>query len=156
MMANSTTDREIVVNRVIDAPRELVFAAFTEREHIEQWWAPRGATTHEMDVKPGGVWRYSQPGRGGAEYPFKIEFIEISRPARLVYDYGTDAPDASEPVRTTVTFEEEDGKTKVTLQLLFATAVERKKAVKYGAIVGAMQALENLADYLATVLVRQQ
>jgi uncharacterized protein YndB with AHSA1/START domain len=151
MMANSTADREIVVNRVIDAPRELVFEAFTEQEHIEQWWAPRGATTHEMDVKPGGVWRYSQPGRGGAEHPFKVEFVEISKPTRLVYDYGTDSADAPEPVRTTVTFEQENGKTKVTLQLLFATAADREQAVKYGAIVGAMQALENLADYLAKV-----
>ncbi|HSM58292.1 MAG TPA: SRPBCC domain-containing protein [Candidatus Sulfomarinibacteraceae bacterium] len=148
MMANSTADREIVVNRVIEAPRELVFDAFTEPEHIEQWWAPRGATIHEMDVKPGGVWRYSQPGRGGAEMSFKIEFIEISRPTRLVYDYGPDSADATEPVRTTVTFEQENGKTRVTLQLLFATAKDREQAVKYGAIVGAMQALENLADYL--------
>jgi uncharacterized protein YndB with AHSA1/START domain len=151
MMVNSTADREIVVNRVIDAPRELVFEAFTEQEHIEQWWAPRGATTHEMDVKPGGVWRYSQPGRGGAEQPFKIEFIEISKPTRLVYDYGTDSTTAPEPVRTTVTFDQENGKTRVTLQLLFATAADRKQAVKYGAIVGAMQALENLADYVAKV-----
>ena len=151
MMANSTADREIVVNRVIDAPRDLVFEAFTEKEHIEQWWAPRGATTHEMDVKPGGVWRYSQPGRGGAKQPFKIEFIEISKPTRLVYDYGTDSADAPEAVRTTVTFDQENGKTKVSLQLLFATAADREQAVKYGAIVGAMQALEELADYLAKV-----
>ncbi len=151
MMANTTTDREIVVTRVIDAPRELVFAAFTEREHIEQWWAPRGATTHEMDVKPGGIWRYSQPGRDGSLNPFKIKFIELDKPARLVYDYGTDAENAPEPVRTTVTFEDQDGKTNVTLQLRFATAAERKQAVKYGAIVGAMQALETLADYLAEV-----
>jgi len=150
MMANSSADREIVVNRVIDAPRELVFEAFTERKHIEQWWAPKGATTHEMEVKSGGVWRYSQPVRGG-EQTFKIEFIEITKPTRLVYDYGSDAENAPEPVRTTVTFDEEDGKTKVTLQLLFVTAAERKQAVKYGAIVGAMQALENLADYLAKV-----
>jgi uncharacterized protein YndB with AHSA1/START domain len=150
-MADSTADREIVVTRLIDAPRELVFEAFTEREHIEQWWAPRGATTHEMDVKPGGFWRYSQPGRGSSLTPFKVEFIEISKPTRLVYDYGTDAANAPEPVRTTVTFEDQDGKTKVTLQLLFATAAERKQAVKYGAIVGAMQALETLADYLAKV-----
>ncbi len=148
-MANSTTDREIVVNRVIDAPRELVFDAFTQEKHIRQWWEPRGATTHEMDVKPGGVWRYSQPARGGSEQPFKIEFVEIEKPTRLVYDYGTDAANAPEPVRTTVTFEPENGKTKVTLQLLFATAAEREQAVKYGAIVGAMQALEELADYLA-------
>ena len=149
MMANSTADREIVVNRVIDAPRELVFEAFTEQEHIEQWWAPPGATTHEMDVKPGGVWRYSQPGRGGAEQPIKIKFIEISKPTRLVYEYGPDSAEAPEPVHTTVTFEEENGKTKITLQLLFATAADREQAVKYGAIVGAMQALEELADHLA-------
>jgi uncharacterized protein YndB with AHSA1/START domain len=150
-MANTTKDREIVVTRVLDAPRELVFAAFTEREHIEQWWAPKGATTHEMDVQPGGVWRYSQPVRGDSLTPFKVEFIELDKPTRIVYDYGTDATNAPDPVRTTVTFEEEDGKTKVTLQLMFATAAERKQAVKYGAIVGAMQALETLADYLDTV-----
>ena len=151
MMSNQTKEREIVVERLINAPRELVFAAFTEREHIEQWWAPKGSTTHEMDVKPGGIWRYSQPGRNGSLNPFKIKFIELDKPARLVYDYGTDAENAPEPVRTTVTFENQDGKTKVTLHLLFATAAERKQAVKYGAIVGAMQALEALADYLAEV-----
>ena len=151
MMADTTADQEIVVTRLIDAPRELVFAAFTEREHIEQWWVPRGAAIHEMDVKPGGLWRYSQPARNGSLTPFKIKFIELDRPTRLVYDYGADGANAPDPVRTTVTFEEEDGKTKVTLQLLFATAVERKQAVKYGAIVGAMQALESLAEYLTTV-----
>ncbi|MFZ0547524.1 MAG: SRPBCC domain-containing protein [Candidatus Promineifilaceae bacterium] len=151
MTTDTTKDREIIVNRVIDAPRELVFEAFTEEAHIEQWWAPRGATTHEMNVKPGGVWRYSQPGRGGADQSFKIEFIEITKPTRLVYDYGIDAANSPEPVRTTVTFEELEGKTKVTLQLLFVTAAARKQAVKYGAIVGAMQALEELADYLAEV-----
>ncbi len=150
-MAKRSTDREIVVTRLIDAPRELVFAAFTEQAHIEQWWAPKGAETHEMDVRPGGVWRYSQPAQNGSLMPFKIQFIELDRPARIVYDYGTDAAHAPDPVRTTVTFEEEAGKTKVTLQLMFATAAERKQAVKYGAIVGAMQALETLADYLARV-----
>lgn len=148
-MPTSTADREIVVNRVLDAPRDLVFDAFTQPQHIKQWWAPRGATTHEMDVKPGGVWRYSQPSRGGAEHTSVVEFIEISRPARLVYDYGTGAAGGPEPVRTTVTFDDENGKTRVTLQLRFATAAEREQAVKYGAIVGAMQALEELADYLA-------
>lgn len=150
-MANTMADREIVVTRVINAPRELVFAAFTERDHIEQWWVPKGTTIHEMDVKPGGIWRYSQPTRDGTQNPFKIQFIELEKPTRLVYDYGAEGAYASEPVRTIVTFEDEAGKTKVTLQLLFATAAERKQAVKYGAIVGAMQALEGLADYLAKV-----
>lgn len=148
-MSRTAKDREIVVNRVIDAPRELVFEAFTEREHIEAWWAPRDARTEEIDVRPGGVWRYKQPGSGGKEYGFRIEFIEIERPTRLVYDYSSVADDGSEPVRTTVTFEEDGDQTNVTLRLLFATAADRQQAVKYGGIVGAMQALENLADYLA-------
>jgi uncharacterized protein YndB with AHSA1/START domain len=147
-MANKTADREIVVERVIDAPREIVFAAFTEREHIEKWWLPKGSKTLEMSVKPGGVWRYSQPGRDGVLFPFRIQFIEIDKPERLVYDFRPDLENASD-VRTNVIFDEQNGKTKVTLQLQFATAAEREKAVKYGAIVGAMQALENVADYLA-------
>ena len=145
-MPNKAANREIVTSRVIDAPRELVFAAFTERDHVEKWWVPEGTTTHEWDPKPGGLWRYSMPVRG-APQPFRVKFIEIDRPARLVYDYSGDAEDA-EPVRTHVTFEDEDGKTKVTLQLLFASAAEREKAVKYGAIVGAMQALESLAEHV--------
>ncbi len=148
-MANTTANREIVTTRVIDAPRELVFAAWTEREHVENWWVPKGTTTHEWNAQPGGLWRYSMPARDGSQQPFKVRFIEIARPERLVYDFGTDAENAPEPVRTDVTFEEENGKTKITLQLLFATAAEREKAVKYGAIVGAMTALEHLADYLA-------
>lgn len=150
MMANSKKDREIVVKRVIDAPRELVFAAFTEQKHAEEWWVPNG-TTHEWNGGPGGLWQYSQPGPGGTEYPYKVKFIEVEKPTRFVYDFAPDTADAPEPVRTTVTFEEEGGKTKVTLQLMFVSKAEREKAVKYGAIVGAMQALENLADYLAKV-----
>lgn len=147
---SETKDREIIVNRVIDAPRDLVFDAFTQPQHIEGWWAPRQATTHEMDVKAGGVWRYSQPIRG-SEQAFKINFVEIHKPTRLVYDYGPDADNAGDPVRTTVTFEDEGGKTEITMQLLFTTKKEREQAVKYGAIVGAMQALEELADYLDTL-----
>jgi uncharacterized protein YndB with AHSA1/START domain len=146
-MPNKATNREIVTSRVIDAPRELVFAAFTEREHVEKWWVPSGTTTHEWNPKPGGLWRYTMPVRGTPQ-AFKVKFIEVDKPARLVYDYGSDVDDGSEPVRTHVTFEDEDGKTKVTLQLLFATAAEREKAVKWGAIVGAMQALESLADHV--------
>ncbi len=148
-MANTTADREIVVTRVIDAPRDLVFAAWTEREHVEKWWGTSGVTTHEWNAKPGGLWRYSQPGPDGAQYPFKIKFVEIAKPARLVYDFGTDAENAAEPVRTNVTFEEENGKTKVTLQLVFATAAAYTEAAKYGAVGGAKAALENVAKYLA-------
>jgi uncharacterized protein YndB with AHSA1/START domain len=150
-MTNTSADQEIVVTRMIDAPRELVFAAFTEREHVEKWWVPSGTTIHEYNVEPEGLWRYTQPGPNGAEYPFKIKFVEIANPTRLVYDFATDSESAPEPVRTTVTFEEEDGKTKVTLQLEYASAAERQEAAKYGAEKGAAMALGSLADYLATL-----
>ena len=148
MMANTTKDREIVVTREFDAPREIVFAAFTEREHIENWWLPKGSTTHEMSVKPGGVWRYSQPSPDGALNPYKVKFIEIDKPARLVYDFAADFENV-QPVRTSVTLEDQNGKTNVTLQLLFATPADLENALKYGAIGGAKMALENVADYLA-------
>jgi uncharacterized protein YndB with AHSA1/START domain len=149
MMADPTTDREIVVTRVLNAPRDLVFAAWTEQEHVEKWWGPGGVTTLEWNAQPGGLWRYSQPGPDGAQYPFKVKFVEIDKPKRLVYDYATDAEPAPEPVRTNVTFEDQNGKTKVTLQLLFATTAAREEAAKYGAVGGAKAALESLAAYLA-------
>ncbi len=146
----ASKETEIVVTRVLDAPRELVFDAFTQQEHAEKWWVTNG-TTHEWNSSPGGHWRYSMPVRG-VSYAFKVTFIEIDKPNRLVYDYGNDAEGAEEPVRTHVTFEDEDsGKTKVTLQLVFASAAAREQAVKYGAIVGAMQALEGLASYIEAV-----
>jgi uncharacterized protein YndB with AHSA1/START domain len=150
-MADTTAEREIVVTRLFDAPRELVFAAFTEREHAVNWWVPSGTTIHEYNGQPGGIWRYSMPGPDGAQYPFKIQFIQIDKPTRLVYDYGVDGEDAPEPVRTNVTFAEENGKTRVTLQLMFATAAAREEAAQYGAAAGAQQALGSLADYLATL-----
>ncbi|MEX2160288.1 MAG: SRPBCC domain-containing protein [Anaerolineales bacterium] len=146
-MPSTTADREIVVSRVLNAPPDLVFAAFTEKEHVENWWMPKGSQTHEWDAQPGGVWRYSMPAEGGAMYPFKVTFVEISKPTRLVYDYGGEGdPD---PVRTNVTFEDEGGKTKVTLQLVFASVAAFEEAKGYGAVGGATQALKELETYLA-------
>ena len=150
-MTDNIADRAIVVTRLFDAPRELVFAAFTEREHVENWWVPSGSTIHEYNGTPGGLWRYSMPGHDSEQYHFKVRFIEIDQPRRLVYDYGEDAEDASDPVRTNVTFEEENGRTRVTLQLTFATAAARDEAAQYGASAGAQQALRSLADYLASL-----
>ena len=142
-----TADREIVVTRQFDAPRETVFGAFTEREHVEQWWMPSGSTTHEWDAKPGGLWRYSMPGHDGGMHPFKVTFVEIDKPTRLVYDYGSEGDPA--PVRTNVSFEDEGGKTKVTLQLVFASVAAFEEAKGYGAVGGAKAALECLAAHLS-------
>ncbi len=147
-MADGSAEREIVVSRLVDAPRELVFAAFTEREHVENWWIPAGSRTHEWSMQPGGLWRYSQPGGEGEEYPFKITFVEIERPARLVYDFESEGEYASDAVRTHVSFEEADGKTQVTLRLVFVSAEAREESAAYGAVQGAESALAEMAGYV--------
>jgi uncharacterized protein YndB with AHSA1/START domain len=85
----STSDREIVATRVFDAPRELVFQMWTDPQHISNWYGPRGftTTTHEMDVRPGGVWRHVMHGPDGTDYPNEIVYLEVVKPERLVYDH---------------------------------------------------------------------
>ena len=141
--------RSIVVTRVFDAPRNLVFDAWTDSRHIGRWYGPKGftITTYAMDVRPGGVWRFDMHGPDGVDYPNKITYIEIVKPERLVYDHGDEG--APGYFRTTVTFAEDGGKTKLTMQLRFPSAAERETVVKtYNAIEGANQTLDRLGEQL--------
>jgi uncharacterized protein YndB with AHSA1/START domain len=85
-----TSDREIVISRVFDAPRELVWQAFTEPAHLLEWWGPRGFTTrtHRMDLKPGGEWRFVMIGPDGREYQNLVTYLEVTAPGRLRYRHG--------------------------------------------------------------------
>jgi uncharacterized protein YndB with AHSA1/START domain len=146
-----TADREIVTSRLLDAPRELVFEAFTDPEQVVQWWGPHGftTTTKEMSVTPGGVWRFVMHGPDGRDYKNKIIFTEVVKPERLVYRHAGE--DETENVRfhVTVTFEAQGRKTLLTWRLTFATAEEREEvATKYGAVEGAKQTLERLAQHV--------
>ena len=87
---SKTEDREIVLSRLIDAPRELVFNAWTDPKHIGHWWGPRGfsVTTHEMDVRAGGTWRFIMHGPEGRDYPNKIIYLEVAKPEGLVYRHS--------------------------------------------------------------------
>ena len=87
--ASSRAGREITVTRVISASRETVFEMWTNPKHIAQWWGPRGFTNtiEEMDVRPGGVWRFVMHGPDGVDYPNKIVYREVVRPERLVYSH---------------------------------------------------------------------
>ncbi|MBI5094947.1 MAG: SRPBCC family protein [Candidatus Hydrogenedentes bacterium] len=150
--AASTADREIVLTRVLDAPRELVWKAWTDPNHVAQWWGPNGFTNtiHEMDVRPGGVWRFIMHGPDGVDYPNRIVFIEVARPERLVYSHGGDVPDGPVDFHVTVTFDDIVGKTNVTMRSIFPTAAARALVVeKYGAIEGGKQHLARLEEYLA-------
>ena len=140
--STGTADREMVVSRLIDAPRDLVFKAFTSPEHVTQWWGPDGftTTTREMDVRPGGVWRYVMHGPDGTDYPNRIDFREVVEPERLVYNHSGDSPD--DPIRfeTTVTFEDRDGKTALTMRALFETAAVRDQVMRALKSVGSASA----------------
>ena len=150
---SSTADREMVVTRTIKAPRELVFQAFTDPQHVGHWWGPNGftLTTFSMDVKPGGSWRYVMHGPDGRDYQNKITYLEIVKPERLVYLHGDGSDNEVEQVsfQTTLTFVEQEGKTTVTMRALFPTAQERDRVVKeYGALEGGKQHLARLEGHL--------
>jgi uncharacterized protein YndB with AHSA1/START domain len=145
--AADSANREILTSRVYDAPRELVFEAWTNPKHVVQWWGPNGFTTtmHEMDVRAGGAWRFIMHGPDGTDYRNENVFIEVVKPSLLVYSHVS-APKFT----STVTFEDAGGKTKLTMRMVFATADEREHVVKkFGAVEGAKQTFERLAAFLA-------
>ncbi len=144
-------DRELVFTRVFDAPRELVFEAWTDPRHVAQWWGPKGFTTtiSEMDVRPGGVWRLVMRGPDGTDYKNRIVFLEVVKPERLVYKH--DPEKDCEPVtfEVTVTFAEQGGKTELVVRMLFPSAAARDHVVtKYKAAEGAHQTLDRLRAQL--------
>jgi uncharacterized protein YndB with AHSA1/START domain len=139
---------------VFDAPRDLVFAAWTDPRHLAQWWGPNGftTTTHAFDMRPGGVWRFVMHGPDGRDYDNRITYDEIVKPERLVYRHG--GGEDVEPVRfrVTVTFEDLGGKTRLTMRAVFPSAAERDRVVEeYGAAEGATQTLARLAEHLETM-----
>jgi uncharacterized protein YndB with AHSA1/START domain len=153
--ATATPDREIVVSRLFDAPRELVWAAWTDPEQVVEWWGPKGFTTtiHEMDVRPGGTWRHTMHGPDGADYPNKSVFIEVTKPERIVYSHGggkQGAVGASFEATWTFAAQGDKGdKTLLTIRMVFASAKDRDHVVKqYNAIEGGKQTLGRLAEHL--------
>jgi uncharacterized protein YndB with AHSA1/START domain len=144
--------REILVAREFDAPRELVFDAWTQPEHAGQWWGPTGftTTTLRMDVRPGGVWEHVMHGPDGVDYPNRTIYEEVVRPERLVYSHGGNKPgDVDVQFRVTVTFEDVGGKTRLTMRSVFPSVEDRERVVRdYGALEGAHQHLGRLAQYL--------
>ena len=143
--------RSIVIERTIDAPRELVFSAFTTAEHLARWWGPDGfsTTTSAFDFRPGGVWRFVMHGPDGRDYQNRVTFDVIDPPARITWRHG--GGDV-EPVQFAafVTFEADGAKTRLTWRGVFPTIAERDRVVReYGAEEGAKQNVGRLAAYVA-------
>ena len=143
-----TTDRELRLTRVFDAPRSLVFKVWTEPERIKQWWGPRGAVTLscEMDFRPGGLWRTRAKGPDGEEFVSHCVFQEIVEPERLVFTFAWEDGDGKPKHETlvTITFVEQDGKTVLTFQQgVFESVASRDEHEE-----GWRSAFELLSEYL--------
>jgi len=148
--------RSIVAVREFDAPRELVWQAWTDPKHLAQWWGPNGftTTTSSYDARPGGVWRFVMHGPDGRDYQNRITFEEVVKPERIVYRHGGGADVEPVQFKTTVTFEDIGGKTRLTMHMLFPSAAERDRVIKeYGADKGLVQTLARLAEHLAKLTV---
>ena len=151
-MAKTASDREIVVSRIVGAPRELVFEAFTDPNRIANWWGPNGftTTTYERNVRVGGRWRFMMHGPDGTDYPNLIVYREIVAPERLIYDHSSGDDDPAHEFEASVTFKAAGkAKTRVTLRLLFAKREVRDAMIKFGAEAGGQQTLARLDADLA-------
>jgi len=149
----ATVDREIVISRVIDAPRELVFEAFTEVRHLSRWWGPEGftTTTRAFEFRVGGVWDFVMHGPDRTDYQEWITWTEIDQPVRIALLHGESLgdPNAFESV---LTFEPDGAATRIEMRTVFPTEELRDEAVeKYHAIQGAQQTLSNLAAYVTEI-----
>jgi uncharacterized protein YndB with AHSA1/START domain len=152
--ASPTAEREIVLSREFDAPRDLVWKAWTDPAQVGHWWGPNGftITNHEMKVRPGGAWRLTMHGPDGTDYPNRMVYSEVVAPERLVYTHDSGQDDDPGQFHVVVTFAEQRGRTTVTMRSLFRTREARDFVVeKYHAIEGGRQHLARLAGHLATI-----
>ncbi len=151
--SSATADRELVLTRDFDAPRELVFRAYTDPEHLPHWWGPDGFsnTVHEIDIRPGGRWRFTMHGPDGTDYPNRIVYREIVRPERLEFAHGHDMDDDPALMQVTVTFDDLGGRTRVTMRTVLATAAHRQEAERFGAVELGNQTLRRLEAHLKTM-----
>ena len=147
----SVAEQDLVVTRVIDAPRRLVFKAWTQPEHVARWWGPKGFTTiHcDMDIRVGGRYRCAMRSPNGTDYWKVGVYREIVEPERIVFTFAWEDADGhpGHELLTTVTFAEDGTKTRLTLtQSVFETAERRDD---HGA--GWTSCLERFAEYIHAI-----
>ncbi len=144
--------QEIIMTRVFDAPRDLVFKVMTDPKHIPQWWGKRDHTTivNKMDARPGGQWHYVERTSEGSEYGFFGVYHAVVSPQRLVYTYEFDGMSGHVGL-VTVTFEEEGSKTKLTETSLFPSVEDRDAVIQSGMEEGANETYDRFDELLVTL-----
>ena len=155
---HAIADREIVMSRVISAPRELVFEAFRQVRHLSRWWGPEGftTTTRSFEFRVGGEWDFVMHGPDGTDYSEWITWTEIVPPERIALLHGEsrDDPNAFE---STLAFAPHGTATRIVMRTVFPTRQLRDQAVEeYHAIEGGEQTLSNLAAYIAEITQKKE
>jgi len=148
------SDTEILMVREFDAPRDLVYEAHVKPEHLKRWWGPRGSelSVCEVDLRPGGAYRFVMQFPDGKEEPFKGVFREITPPERLAYTFIYDvAPFDEFPATETVTFEDLGGRTRVSSLMVCMSKEARDGMVESGMEEGAAESLDRLEDLLGAL-----
>jgi uncharacterized protein YndB with AHSA1/START domain len=145
------SDLEIVMTRVLDAPRELVFEALTTCEHVKRWWGPRNTELDcELDFRPGGSYRYVQRTPDGQEFAFRGEIREVDPPRRVVQTFEFELMPGHVAVET-MTLDEQDGKTTITSRALYQSKEDRDGIIASGMEAGAAESYDRLAELLETL-----
>ena len=143
---------DLVWERTFDAPRELVWAAFMDPERVPRWWGPHGSTARvvEMDVRPGGRWRYISHAPDRDDVPFMGEYLDVQPPERFKWTFIVDIDGMRDHVGVeTFTFEDVDGRTKLTSRSHFPSVDELEGAVATGMIRGGVETWDRFAAMLA-------
>ncbi len=145
-------DREIVLGRVIDAPRRLVYAAWTDPAQIVEWFGPDGIAieTKEIDLRSGGVWRFDMVAPDGTRYGNKMVFLRMEAPILVEVEHGSDKDNDPDRFRMLVTFDEQsNGKTVITLRQMHPSKRRQEWAIGFGAVEYGGQTLKKLARHVA-------
>ncbi len=153
LTVSTPSDREIVMTRTFDAPRDLVFEAHSSCEHMSNWWGPRKyeVASCEMDFRPGGSWRIVHKSSDEPEeFGFRGEFREIVRPERIEWTFEWEGMPGHVAVET-FTLEEQDGKTLITATSVYDTVEDRDGMLQSGMEDGAAESYERLDEYLETL-----
>ena len=144
--------QETVITRIFDAPRDLVFKAYADPNLVPQWWGPRKYTTRvdKMDVKPGGMWRYVQRDADGSMHPFHGVYHEVVPSERLVYTFEYEGMPGHVMLET-VSFEAQDGKTKMVDKSVFQSVEDRDGMINTGMEQGMAETLDRFEELLENI-----
>lgn len=143
--------REIILSRLIRAPRHIVFQAWIDPDKLATWWGPKGFTisVQSFNIETGGAWKFVMHGPDGIDYRNRVVFIEVLAPERIAFSQSSDTDNDPDTFNTTVTFEDQDDCTLLNMRLIFKTTEARNHVIQaYDGIEAAEQSLDQLEELM--------